>query len=337
MSTLPLVSVIVPVYNVERYLSECIDSILAQTYSHVEVILVNDGSTDSSPALCEHYGRLDQRIRVIHKENGGLSSARNEGLNTMHGDLLTFVDSDDWIDSCYLEELVHGTTESECVIPWGRFSKVSEDGLEIPNPNWSREQPPSLLSAEAQNELNVERYASALLMTSTCKLFPVKVFGDLRFPEGRLHEDDFVAHRWVASATKVVRVNQAVYYYRQRSGSSMTSSYLHMKRCKDNLDAILDRIDFYESANLVQHIGFAAMLGLRRGFGFLVDAATWSGSLGHTERETMLQHLTVRAKRFSRYVRKKRMLENETRRGFYIFASFPTAYVAWTKYRRSRK
>ena len=122
-----LISIIIPVYNVQQYLSRCIDSVLRQTYPHFELILVNDGSPDESPQICDDYAKRDGRIKVIHKTNGGLSSARNAGLDIALGAYITFVDSDDWIHEQYLEKLFSMITSHNADIAVANFIMVYDD------------------------------------------------------------------------------------------------------------------------------------------------------------------------------------------------------------------
>lgn len=127
MRTMPRISVIVPVYNAEKWLRRCIDSILAQTFTDFEVLLVDDGSTDGSGAICDEYATQDQRVRVFHKPNGGVSSARNLGLDNAHGDRVTFCDADDWVDRDWLENLVNDNTD-ECDLISCGFHTYKKDG-----------------------------------------------------------------------------------------------------------------------------------------------------------------------------------------------------------------
>lgn len=115
-NTLPLISVIVPVYNVEKYLKRCLDSIRKQTYSNIEILLIDDGSTDQSGRICDDFAKLDSRVRVFHKENGGVSTARNLGIEQAKGEYITFVDSDDYVDSDYIEYLYHLASAQKCLI-----------------------------------------------------------------------------------------------------------------------------------------------------------------------------------------------------------------------------
>lgn len=337
MSSDPLVSIVVPVYNVERYLRECIDSILGQTYSHIEVIIVNDGSTDGSPALCDQYKQSDSRVTVIHKENGGLSSARNAGLGVMSGEYITFVDSDDWVDLHYIEHHVRCAVQGDDTITWARYRIVSEDSSILSSDSDDGDIPHIFSQKEALRELSVVQYRNTLLPTTWGKLFRTRAFQNIRFPDGRIREDEFVAHRWIASALSLVRVNNAVYYYRQRQNSLMSSNLLHTKRCLDVLDAIADRVDFYQMSGLDEHVEEAAMCGLRHAFIYLVDAATWSDKLLPKDRSLMIQYVTTRAKHFSRLVRSEVKLEKEQGRAFRTFVRYPTVYAAWTWWRRTGK
>ena len=124
------ISVIVPIYKVEDYLDRCIESIVGQTYSNLEIILVDDGSPDSCPQLCDEYAKKDSRIKVIHKQNGGVSSARNEGLKFAHGEYIGFVDPDDYVHPSMYEKLIDCIHKNQCQIAVCRFSHVNETGVE---------------------------------------------------------------------------------------------------------------------------------------------------------------------------------------------------------------
>ena len=124
----PLISFIVPIYNVERYLQKCVDSILAQSYSNIEVVLVDDGSTDESVAICDSYANRDKRVQVIHKENGGASSARNEGLSFAHGSYIAFIDSDDYVSPSMAEKLLDAISKTDSDLAMCNFAYTDELG-----------------------------------------------------------------------------------------------------------------------------------------------------------------------------------------------------------------
>ena len=233
-----LISVIVPVYNVELYLNRCVESLVRQTYKHLEIILVDDGSPDECPNICDEWRNKDSRIRVIHKTNGGLSSARNAGLAVAKGEYIAFVDSDDWIHAEYIEHLYVAIKKYEvdiaaCDIRWVYTeSQVEEKSKSLTKLYSTEEALETLINGEtfravAWNKL----YHKNLLI------------GEL-FEVGRYHEDEFFTYRIMAKADKMVFVNEKLYYYFQREGSIMNSiSYKHL----DALDAYLERIAYFEN------------------------------------------------------------------------------------------
>ena len=220
MST-PLISVIVPVYNVEKYLCKCIESIQNQTYKNLEIILVNDGSTDSSYQICEKYAALDSRITLIKKENGGLASARNKGLEYAHGDFVGFVDSDDWIELDTYETMYRATAASpKKIIVCGRYNVDELTGAKeplfgLPNVSvWSRQE-------------TIRRFLTwDSIDTSVCdKLFPAKLIMGLTFPSGLVSEDILFTYPALERSNGVVHIGECKYNYLQRSGSITHSTF----------------------------------------------------------------------------------------------------------------
>lgn len=216
-----LVSVIVPVYNVEEYLSRCVDSILTQTYRNLEVILVDDGAKDSSGSICDAYAREDSRVRVIHKENGGLSSARNAGIDIAKGDYLEFVDSDDWIEPDAVENLLQMALEHQVeLVTGGRWDVKARTGEKKLG-----------LCPQKQEIISGEELASRIFRWDNCdssacdKLFHRRLFREIRFPLGVVCEDVPVMYRIALDAGRVAMLNKPIYNYFHRSGSiSMTRS-----------------------------------------------------------------------------------------------------------------
>lgn len=206
------ISVIVPVYNVERYLRDCLDSVLGQTYTNLEIILVDDGSTDGSSALCDEYGRLDRRVHVIHKVNGGLSSARNAGLDVATGELIGFIDSDDWVEPQMYELLYKGMNET--------FADVSVCGVTKIYPtsekaqNFPRRRIYSRRKAlfELVNSQDLESFAWN-------KLYKRGLFDEVRFPEGRIFEDLITLPKLFNQVGRVVHLNECLYNYRRNDES----------------------------------------------------------------------------------------------------------------------
>lgn len=202
------ISVIVPVYKVEAYLSRCVDSVLNQTYSDFELILVDDGSPDSCPLLCDAYEKQDPRVHVIHQKNGGLSAARNAGLDWVmsrsQSHWITFLDSDDWIHREFLERLYHMAVDQQAQIAMCGFCRVS------------REQPDQTIQRPQCEVMDPESaYVTyyGYCMTACCKLVRRELLQELRFPLGKLHEDAFITHRILFSAEKVAIFPEKLYYY----------------------------------------------------------------------------------------------------------------------------
>lgn len=234
-----LISVIVPVYNVKKYISECIDSILAQTYNYFELILVDDGSKDGSGDICENYGKKDERIRVFHKENEGLSSARNKGIDEAVGDYICFVDSDDTLRADYLEKLYNAITvdKSDISICDIQATKLSEENLQ-------KKVIFKMTSADAKKWLYDERTKEYVLMVVAWnKLYSSKIFEGIRYPEGKLHEDEFMIGLVLSKASVISFVPEKLYIYRDNT-SGITSDVNRFNiRHFDVIDAYAERIN----------------------------------------------------------------------------------------------
>ena len=219
-----LVSIIVPVYKVEQYLKRCMDSVLNQTYKNIEVILVNDGSPDNCPALCDEYAKIDSRVRVIHKENGGLSSARNVALDSVKGDYIFFVDSDDWLALDTLEVLNEYLEEDYDMISFQRTYLTEEKVVEKGEKN--------------PKDMDVSQYIDASFLGRydffvTTKIFKAEVFNNIRFLEGRNYEDLEIMHRLFLNMKKVVGLDYFLYYYWKGNEGAITNT-ITMKNIKDH-------------------------------------------------------------------------------------------------------
>lgn len=234
----PLITVIVPVYRVVQYLDRCVQSIVNQTYTKLEIILVDDGSPDDCPAMCDAWAKKDNRIRVIHKQNGGLSDARNAGLKQAQGRYIAFVDSDDWIDRRFLDYLYlaikrTGAELSACdfaVVPDGEsFSRNDEQELTVE----------SASSYDALNDLTSGVRFRAVAWN---KLYLADVLKNEQFEYGRIHEDEFFTYRIIDKAQKLAYVDIPLYCYRQRESSIMSSfSVNHI----DAIDAFYERACYF--------------------------------------------------------------------------------------------
>lgn len=223
----PEISVIVPVYKVEKYLNECIDSILAQTFTDFEVILVDDGSPDNCPALCDAAAEKDSRVRVIHKANGGVSTARNAGLAAARGNWVGFVDSDDVIDKTYLEKLYCAAKQSGAEIAACNMLFMQEDGI----PCRYQEQP--LCTEILSQDEAIHRMRLTPLIQAATRLHRRDILEGVVFPVGKNYEDAFTTPEIFERATAVACVEEKLYHYRVQSASIM-----HGKANLKNLDEI---------------------------------------------------------------------------------------------------
>ncbi len=234
----PLVSVIVPVYNVEPYLHRCIDSILTQTYQNLEVILVDDGSPDNCPAICDEYAKKDARVTVIHKMNGGLSDARNIGMTASHGEYLMFVDSDDWLEKNAVECLYQLLISNDAQIAIGGMRRI-EDRTE------------KILYTDFNGTKNVVSMAREKAMKdffqNGCaawgRLYRRSVHTGIEFPVGEINEDEAIVLSLLDRCNTVVQTNEIIYNYRCRDESITTSSFTEKKlawyrHCEQNLNRV---------------------------------------------------------------------------------------------------
>lgn len=214
----PLISIIVPIYKVEKYLRKCIESILNQTYENLEIILVDDGSPDNCSEICEEYAKKDNRIVVIHQENGGLSKARNTGLEIAKGEYIGFVDSDDYIASDMYETLYREIKENDAQMSICRFYIVDEDGNFLHDSiKINIEEDIKILDkCEAMKEMLIDKNIRGYVWT---KLFKKECFENLKFPEGKNYEDIAISINAFEKTDKVVFINKQKYYYLQRETS----------------------------------------------------------------------------------------------------------------------
>ena len=238
----PLISVIIPIYKVEKYIKECVNSVLRQTYQNLEVILVDDGSPDSCPMICDEFAKIDNRVVVLHKTNGGLSSARNAGIDIAKGDYLSFIDGDDFISDVFIEKLFLSSIKYGCDIVACSYLKLYEDGKTAP---FDYKYDGRLYS---KNELHLGTFYKEILTVAWNKLYKKHIFENLRYPVGKLHEDEFLIHRVVDNCVSVFFDKSDYYYYRQRGDSIMGN-----RTAKDYYDAFLaffDRSIFFSDKGM---------------------------------------------------------------------------------------
>lgn len=244
-----LISVVIPIYNMELYLKECIESVLNQTYTNLEILLIDDGSTDSSLEICKKYAALDRRIVVIHQENKGLSGARNTGIKKAHGKYLAFVDSDDYINKMMIEKLYCAINKSEGV-------ELAVCGIQCiydHNFQGEKQEVRSIIKdEECDAQIAIERLFSPLAeswqyVVSCNKLYKSSLFDNVCFLESYIHEDEIIIHRILGQCKKIVFISDILYYYRQRNGSITAAEYTAQHL--DYFKAIEDRIIYFKNTN----------------------------------------------------------------------------------------
>lgn len=230
------ISVIIPVYNVEMYLTKCIESVINQTYNNIEIILVDDGSTDKSGKICDYFSKRDSRIKVIHKENGGLSDARNVGLQNASGDYIAFVDSDDWLEEDMYECLYNLIYEYQADISMCAANSVDVDGKIVGSGRFPD---------KGKNYENVKVYVDSEILKAHLsktndinagvwnKLYRRNIVDGIEFPKSKLYEDVFTMYKYLDRASKVVKTRSHKYNYFQRE-----DSICRKKFCKKNFDSV---------------------------------------------------------------------------------------------------
>ena len=237
----PIISVIVPIYNVEPYLRECLDSIIDQTYKHLEIILVDDGSSDRCGDICDEYATKDPRIRVVHQENSGLSAARNAGLDIAKGDYIVFIDSDDWVAKNICETVLSVAEGQQADLVCFGFEKILPSGR---TQKWVETSSGEIKKAEAIRQVIM---GEGTIRTMSCnKFYSRKLFDGIRFPVGRVHEDTAIIPKIMHRANKIYVIDRVLYYFRQHEGS-ITTRFLRPKNMMDRLFVYNDQLEFAES------------------------------------------------------------------------------------------
>lgn len=217
-----LVSIIVPIYKVAPFIEKCVTSLLAQTYTDIEIILVDDGSPDECPAICDAFASQDSRVHVVHQQNGGLSAARNAGIEVASGDYLAFVDGDDFVSPDYIQVLLNACKQYNTkMAACGYFEYYSEQR------NTPVCVPDTVVLSSQEAVLDIFTMKNQVQVMAWNKLYARELFEKtgIRYPVGKIHEDVFTTYRCCAAAEKVVCVNKPCYYYVQREGSIISQTF----------------------------------------------------------------------------------------------------------------
>lgn len=235
-----LVSVIVPIYNIEKYIAPCVETIINQSYKNLEIFLVDDGSKDNSPKICDEYAKKDKRIKVIHKKNGGLSDARNVAIDKAKGEYIFLLDGDDTVHEGIIEALYRSIKKHKADIATSSFLQF-EDGT---NPRIIDMSQEDIKCLDAEGALENMLYQKDCTNTAWGKLYKKELFDDIRYPKGELYEDLATTYKLFAKAKRIVIDSRKMYNYRQRYGSIVNNSF-NLKHLK-SLDFAKEQTEFIQ-------------------------------------------------------------------------------------------
>lgn len=245
------ISIIIHIYNVEQYLPQCLDSIINQTYKNLEIILINDGSTDNSGKICDNYAKVDNRIHVFHKKNEGVSSARNLGLEKCTGDFIGFIDPDDFIELNMYELLYNEQQKTNADIVWSNYCFYYSLNKKIPGEITSNITYNLFNIIEKNNFYSDLFYKYQMKAYLVNKLYKKELFSNIKFPYKKTFEDLFIFIYLISKAAKISFINKILYYYRQRDNSICNQNNTHSIFNPDMIEAyIKSSIDYkYFSGN----------------------------------------------------------------------------------------
>lgn len=313
----PLISVIVPIYNVEAYLGRCVDSLLCQTYRNLEIILVDDGSPDGCPAICDAYAAKEKRVRVIHQKNAGLSGARNAGIEAAAGEYLAFVDSDDYVAADFLHTLYELLAATGCAISQCGFAYVQGEPLKSQKSRDYR----VYRGESLMEQLYGPEEEATRFVVAWNKLYRRELFEKIRYPLGRIHEDEATTYRLFHEGKKLAYTDRALYgYYTDHAGS--ITSVFSRKRLQW-LTAHEERIVFFRENGYERLLPRAYRKLCDACITFYLRCSKQDGE-GRKLREELMKDL-------KRYLREGedwiRTLPGQTRAGYRLFTVSPALYA----------
>ena len=238
-----LVSIVIPIYNVEQYLEECIKSVIMQTYTTLQIILVDDGSTDNSGEIADNFVKEDKRIQVIHKKNGGLSDARNYGIELATGKYITFIDSDDYVENTYIEKLYNAIKKNNTKVSQCNISKVNNQNEVIEEIGYN------VNEVKNTKKMLKEIYSQHWIENTVVwnKMYLTELFKDIRYPIGKIHEDEFITYKILYNVKEIALVNEHLYNYRENVNSITRRKFTLSKL--DILEAFEERLEFFKKNN----------------------------------------------------------------------------------------
>lgn len=283
--TLPLISIVVPVYNIQQYLPLCLDSIINQTYTNLEIIVVDDGSTDGSGEICDQYGQKDNRIQILHCTNGGLSVARNRGLKAAKGTYIGFVDGDDWIEPTFYESLYNVIKNNNVDLAFCSFyiDKNGECTAKYQSGKvfcWNKEE--SLKKLLKDKQLN--NYAWN-------KLYKRTLFDSISFPPNKYYEDILTLYKVFLKVEKTAYIEKPLYHYIHRDGSILHTEEFQQKREYQLFEALYTRNQFFYSYDRTL-LSISLNKTLRKGKRVIHSALLDKETMNHSLIKSCIKHLS---------------------------------------------
>lgn len=305
-----LISIVVPIFNMEKYLKKCIESIINQTYTNLEIILVNDGSTDKSANICDEYKKIDKRIKVIHKENGGLSDARNNGIKIAKGKYIGFVDSDDWIDLNMYENMYNEMINSNAdIVICGRVIEYG-DGKST---KWYNKGRLEMNNIEALISLNS---FCCFDMAAWDKLYKTKLFDDIAYPYGKKCEDSYTTYKLFDKCKKIIYLPECYYHYYQREGSISNNT-------KVNMDYIYGS---YEQLKYIEKKHPEILYVAKANYAFSNNAMYHYMLEKNIKDKNKMKQMLNEAKKYKKDVYNNKYISNKKKLNFFIFIRMPIVY-----------
>ncbi len=308
------ISVIVPIYNVENYMSRCVDSILNQTYSNLEVILIDDESPDNCPSICEEYKQRDNRVKVIHQKNKGLSGARNAGIDIALGKYLAFVDSDDYLAVDFIESLYQAITATNSDVAMCKYEYVKGDVM-----TQCHKTGECTVYSGIEMIENMYSPDGAFFVVAWNKLYKRKLFEQIRYPQGRIHEDEATTHQLYYEAQRAVFVNRYLYGY-YVGGESITRKKFNRNRL-DWAWSVEQRLSFLEDKGLSNIMPTAI-----RAYADGVIDLYFQCKEGLKNSQKEQKELKIKIKKAIRYVKRYGDFPLRTKVGYILFLFMPSLY-----------
>ena len=252
-----LISIVVPVYNVEKYIPECVNSLISQTYKNKEIILVDDGSTDTSGALCDEFSKKYDFIKVIHKINGGLSDARNAGMESSKDEFIVFVDSDDYVAEQFIENLADGFDNKDVDISCCAYIRF-DDGTAVNAQNQENNLFCKIFSNEEAMKFCYSRHGRNIDIVAWNKLYRKSLFSEnhIEYPKGKYFEDLYTTFKLFYYSRNIFITNCPLYFYRQRNGSIMSTA-MSFSKYENMLEALKSPLNFYKEHYCKDLLGLA--------------------------------------------------------------------------------